>query len=70
MNLPLSTIVGTALAGLLTAGGLGIFSTHTETVLQGAAIDTLDERVDKLELMASDVAYIRAYVEQQQLNRD
>lgn len=70
MNLPISTIVGTALAGLLTAGGIGIFATHTDTAVNSQSISDLDDRVDKLELMAKDVAYIRAYVEQQQLKRD
>lgn len=69
MNLPVSTIVTTALAGLLTAGGIGIFTTHTETAVNSQSINDLDDRVDKLELMANDVAYIRAYVEQQQLKR-
>lgn len=70
MNLPLSTIVGTALAGLLTAGGIGIFATHTETAINTKSISDMDERVDKLELMADDVAYIRAYVELQEEKRD
>jgi len=69
MNLPVSTIVGTALAGLVTAGGIGLFSTHTDTAVNSHSITSLDERVDKLELMAKDVAYIRAYVEQQQENK-
>lgn len=69
MNLPVSTIVGTALAGLLTAGGIGLFSTHTDTAVNSQSISNLDDRVDKLELIAKDVAYIRAYVEQQQENK-
>lgn len=66
MNLPVSTIVGTALAGLITAGGIGLVSNNTETSLNTREIINLDDRVDKLELMADDVAYIRAYVEQEQ----
>lgn len=70
MNLTASTIIGTVLAGLLTAGSIGIFKTQTEIAVNTKDISHLDKRVDKLELMADDVAYIRAYVEQEQRRRN
>lgn len=66
MQLPLTTVVTTALAGILTAGGIGIFTTHTTAEVNRSNISDMKDDIDKLQEMADNVAYIRAYVEQEQ----